>query len=661
MDLRPLLNNLQTGRAANDGTGTALRTGGDMVNDNFFRLGVAFDNTQALVGRNLTAAYAAVDQVRASLTAGRLLVNTKADLLALHPGEKTLATVAMDADVNNRGSWYFDPAGAAAWVQYPDRADLLQASLDGLTATVKAGRVYNVLDYMPAAVQVKIQAGGAALNYGDLDQYVTIAVTDLNQSPTGGVLYFPRGTYKLSQRQWITRSNAYIMGDGMGSTLIIFNDGDGSEGFRISHASWSANPTGNYNDVRLQYVGASGFTLSGRGGANGKANRTGLLLGGCGFEGTLQDVEFHGWGLNATVGEDMWDWNIVGCKWTSNGTGQALGAAYPRAMSLRAKYDNSNAIKFLACHWEGNGAGSLDIGGASNAIHVTNCKMEGNGSQGSTWFDDIYIEGGGCVFSNNFVSRDQFQSYWMYVRGKAVIVNGNSLRAPADSRGSPWFKVDPVTDGSVAMQLRIANNTIFGKGDLGQFVFDLRGNVKMHNNDIRLMNGLKAFNVGATGCEIQFNNVIQVGNIGLNSAYMFSLVNGGVFIIDNNTFGGNEYATNGFDPSAFTDANGRLTSRLDFRSRGNVNSSAVAITADGWDTILYGEGYVHTCAIALTTMKRDRLGKKVVLSVGSAGSVKNGSGLYLGAATRSNGWLTLQSVQFSGRVGWQEVSWVPNV
>jgi hypothetical protein len=256
------------------------------------------------------------------------------------------------------------------------------------------------------------------------------------------------------------------------------------------------------------------------------------------------------------------------------------------------------------------------------------------------------------------VSRDKIANYWMRIRGRGVIVMGNTLRGPTDTQGSLWFSVEPLEKGTRAVQARIFGNQIYAKGDLGKYPFNFEGLVKFHDNDVRIQNPAQAFFLGSHGSEVRNNDVTQLGVVQKGS-FLYVVADGTVAEIHSNTYA-NEYARIGIDKTSFNDLNARLSSNLEFKRCGSANGSGIPIDADDFDTLGDGEGFTYTLDVALTSLKRDRLGKRITVLVSPRGEVRAGTNLHLGAKSRRSGVLTLQSIQIGPRSGWQEIAWVPD-
>ncbi|WP_373631330.1 glycosyl hydrolase family 28-related protein [Klebsiella variicola subsp. variicola] len=263
-----------------------------------------------------------------------------------------------------------------------------------------------------------------------------------------GEIYFPAGIYCIGETITIRNGPISWRGDGIWNTIFVpiqnASQHDNTFLFKFENEKWDSNQTRYLHEIML-----CKFSIKGN-----YVNRSAFYLGGCGWDCIIDAVHIWGVGQAAFVCYDLMDTsfrdvriNLCGMYFDAN----KREGNYSHPIMLLSRYDCCNAIRFDACHFEGNFTGVLYVNGRANNISFVNmCKFEENGigSKFGCSFPVILIDSSlaeSIRFNDVFVSHtSKIKNYFIKSNSKHLILNGGSYISPSDEygfTGAKWFHI----------------------------------------------------------------------------------------------------------------------------------------------------------------------------------------------------------------------------
>ncbi|HFO1295779.1 TPA: hypothetical protein ACY3HK_000417 [Klebsiella pneumoniae] len=269
-----------------------------------------------------------------------------------------------------------------------------------------------------------------------------------NDRAPRGEIYFPAGIYCIGDTITVRNGPISWRGDGIWNTIFVplQNDSryDNTFLFKFENEKWSSNQSRYLHEIMLCKFSVKGNYI----------NRSAFYLGGCGWDCIIDAVHIWGVGQAAFVCYDLMDTTFRDVR--INLCGMLVDASkaaenYTHPIMLLSRYDCCNAIRFDACHFEGNFTGVLYINGRANNISFVNmCKFEENGigSKFGFSYPVIFIDSSlaeSIRFNDMFVSHtSKIKNYFVKSNSKHLILNGGSYISPSDEygfTGAKWFHI----------------------------------------------------------------------------------------------------------------------------------------------------------------------------------------------------------------------------
>jgi len=349
-----------------------------------------------------------------------------------------------------------------------------------------------------------------------------VSVLDFGADPTGTAdstaafneallasmrVHIPAGSYRIDGTIRINRTGVTLSGDGMGNTYLFGKSGSTSPVLDIESDGWAANVS--YPGPRISDIVLRDFSISGVY-ATVRSDRDLLRVAGVGFDFHAERVYFYGSGRRAIYGEDLWDAVFSGCRVLNC----AYSNTYHHAVVLAGKTINSNAIRFIGTHFEGNPTGDVWLKDSANQIFFIGNKFEGSNIDAA--YDDfncMLLDSGVAhvMFASNTITLFQKNKavHWFKSSGRSVQINGNTFEHANDMAGACALQLTQPAD---VIGHSVVGNTFYVDGSTASYPLDLGGYMSFADNVINARNPRKLVRVG-DGAKVHDNTFVGKGTV----------------------------------------------------------------------------------------------------------------------------------------------------
>lgn len=478
---------------------------------------------------------------------------------------------------------------------------------------------------------------------------------------------FAAKTYYLNQTIKVRKGTVRWEGAGMYQTLFTPHPDATSAAmqfkyfFDFSSESWVSNATRTLHEVHL-----SGFTFLG----NGSVRRPCMYLGGVGWDCVFDTVHFYSSGLSAIVADDLFDTQFYNIR--INSCGRLHDPAdsadiFTHAVMFRGKYDNCNAIRFIAPHFEANSGGVISITGRSNNIWFDGAKFENNSRTTAAGASYPVVQLSGALidsikFISPFVSHPAatVSQWFLDSNARNVEIIGGSFMSPSDLSGytcERWFNIHRAGWASatrcVGLMASISMMHVNGAATMGDAPIKLYNDAILSIDAPRVTDPNKFIEAGYD-CDININYLTLLGSITpAQQTALFNVVASDAKVnVDVERTVGNISGIiyHNSDMSAAS----RRKSKATIRAQTAQGSGTLS---EGTDTFGYDEGYVWTASGVVQNLPACHVGKQLLVRCpDTSNCLATGGNVFLTSAITGACTVVLQSTNFSFRQGWMEVS-----
>lgn len=508
----------------------------------------------------------------------------------------------------------------------------------------------------------------AAVNFAE-----SINSGTTTRAPRVGIRFAAK-KYYLKQTVKVTKGTVYWEGSGMYQTVFTPHpEANSSElqykyFFDFSSPSWVSNATRTLFEVHLR-----NFTFLG----DGVTLRPVFYLGGVGWDCVFDTVHVWSAGLSAIVADDLFDTQfynlrINSCGYLHNPANASDIFTHP--IMLRGKYDNCNAIRFIAPHFEANFTGVVSITGRSNNIAFTSMPKFENNSRGAASgakYPVISINGTlaeSIKIDNPFVSHPANITEWFIEsNSRHLSLRGGSYMSPSDTSGQTakkWFRIhrDNWVSATrcVGAVIDIDMMHVNGLGDNGVAPISIENDAVVNIKAPRVADPNRFIDI-LYDCQVTIDDLTVLGTItAANQTALFNVT--GANVKADITVKQQQGAVTGLIyVNANMTAASRRISNIILRLQNYQN--AVGSLVSGYDPIGIGEGYVFQASGLVSSLGYCHTGKKMVVRCpDTANCLVTGGNIFLpGGAVTAACTITLMATNFAFRQGWTEISRVNGV
>ena len=508
----------------------------------------------------------------------------------------------------------------------------------------------------------------AAVNFAE-----SINSGTTTRAPRVGIRFAAK-KYYLKQTVKVTKGTVYWEGSGMYQTVFTPHpEANSSElqykyFFDFSSPSWVSNATRTLFEVHLR-----NFTFLG----DGVTLRPVFYLGGVGWDCVFDTVHVWSAGLSAIVADDLFDTQfynlrINSCGYLHNPANASDIFTHP--IMLRGKYDNCNAIRFIAPHFEANFTGVVSITGRSNNIAFTSMPKFENNSRGAASgakYPVISINGTlaeSIKIDNPFVSHPANITEWFIEsNSRHLSLRGGSYMSPSDTSGKTakkWFRIhrDNWVSATrcVGAVIDIDMMHVNGLGDNGVAPISIENDAVVNIKAPRVADPNRFIDI-LYDCQVTIDDLTVLGTItAANQTALFNVA--GANVKADITVKQQQGAVTGLIyVNADMTAASRRISNIILRLQNYQN--AVGSLVSGYDPIGIGEGYVFQASGLVSSLGYCHTGKKMVVRCpDTANCLVTGGNIFLpGGAVTAACTITLMATNFAFRQGWTEISRVNGV
>lgn len=493
------------------------------------------------------------------------------------------------------------------------------------------------------------------------------------RAPRVGI-HFAAKKYYLKQPVKVTKGTVYWQGAGMYQTVFTPHPEANSPElqykyfFDFSSPSWVSNVTRKLQEVHLR-----NFTFLG----DGVTLRPVFYLGGVGWDCVFDTVHVWSAGLSAIVADDLFDTQFYNLRINSCGYLHNPANAediFTHPIMFRGKYDNCNAIRFIAPHLENNFTGVISITGRSNNISFTAMPKFENNSRGAASgavYPVISINGSlaeSIKIDNPFVSHPaNVKAWFIESNSRHLSLRGGSYMSPSDTSGQTakkWIRIH--RDGwasatrCVGAVIDIDTMHVDGVGDTGVAPIIIENDAVVNIKAPRVVNPNRFIDI-LYDCQVTIDQLTVLGNITAeNQTALFNV--DGESVKADITVKQQQGDVNGliYVNSDMTTAS-RRKSKIILRSQNYQNG--VGSLVSGTDPIGYDEGHVFQASGLVSSIGYCHTGKRMTVRCpDTANCLVAGGNIFLpGGAVTSACTITLMATNFAFRQGWTEISRVNGV
>lgn len=494
------------------------------------------------------------------------------------------------------------------------------------------------------------------------------------RAPRVGIRFAAK-KYYLKQTVKVTKGTVYWEGSGMYQTVFTPHPEANSPElqykyfFDFSSPDWVSNATRTLHEVHLRnftFLGDTGNTL-----------RPVFYLGGVGWDCVFDTVHIYSAALSAIVADDLFDTQFYNLRINSCGRLHDPSNAkdiFTHPIIFRGKYDNCNAIRFIAPHFENNFTGVISITGRSNNIIFTGMpKFEQNsrGAASGAKYPVISINGpliDSIKLDNIFVSHPENITEWfLESNSRHLSIRGGSYMSPSDLSGytaKKWFRIH--RDGwasatrCVGAVIDIDMMHVDGLGNTGVAPISIENDAVVNIKAPRVANPNRFIDI-LYDCQVTVDDLTVLGSItAANQTALFNVT--GTSVKADIAVKQQQGAVTGLIyVNADMTTESRRKSKIVLRSQNT--QGGVGSLVSGSDTIGYDEGYVFQASGLVSSLGYCHTGKKMVVRCpDTANCLVTGGNIFLpGGAVTSACTITLMATNFAFRQGWTEISRVNGV
>lgn len=493
------------------------------------------------------------------------------------------------------------------------------------------------------------------------------------RAPRVGIRFASK-KYYLKQFVKVTKGTVYWEGAGMYQTVFTPHPEANETAlqynyfFDFSSPSWVSNATRKLQEVHLR-----NFTFLG----DNTTLRPVFYLGGVGWDCVFDTVHVWGAGLSAIVADDLFDAQFYNLRINSCGYLHDPANAsdiFTHPIMFRGKYDNCNAIRFIAPHLENNFTGVISITGRSNNISFTAMPKFENNSRGAASgakYSVISIDGplaDSIKIDNPFVSHPANITAWfLESNSRHLSLRGGSYMSPSDLSGQTakkWFRIHRDRWSSatrcVGAVIDIDMMHVNGLGDTGIAPISIENDAVVNIKAPRVVDPNRFIDV-TYDCQITIEDLTVLGTItAANQTALFN-VTGADIKADINVKQQQGSVAGLIYVNADMTTASRRKSNIILKSR-NYQTS-VGSLVNGYDPIGVDEGYVFQASGLVSNIGYCHTGKRMVVRCpDTANCLVTGGNIFLpGGVVTAACTITLMATNFAYRQGWTEISRVNGV
>ncbi|WP_275345537.1 hypothetical protein [Klebsiella pneumoniae] len=479
----------------------------------------------------------------------------------------------------------------------------------------------------------------------------------------------PAGEFFIKTRVDLSFGPFALHGEGVYQTVFKIHpsaDSDSDYLFNFSSSGWTAS-----TKTRIAELSLRDFTVLGTTGTSILKHI--FYFRGVGWDFAVENVQIYSPPLSSFTLYDTMDGTFTNVRVNSGGWALTTSTEFTHQISFRGLYDSCNALRFIACHFENNHSGVVDIRGTSNNIYFGGmCKFENNSRNNlvpvfqinGSLSESIKIE-------NVFVSHPAgIGVYWLDSNSRHLSIRGGSFMSPSETGGYTglrWFRIHRTNWGAATACVQLVADIDmmhvdgYGYNGANQFSpFDFEGEVVFRAKAIRLARP-NSFMYINWNCKIDIENLTLLGAV--TSDYQTSLFNVAASSVkaDVNVdkYNGSVVGTVYANP-AMTAAS-RRQSLINVRGK-SLQSSSLTLS-EGADPLGYDESWMWNASGAVANIGYCHTGKRMVVRCANTSNcLVTGGNIFLpGGAVTAACTITLMAMNTSFRQGWVEVSRVAGV
>lgn len=515
----------------------------------------------------------------------------------------------------------------------------IYAALDAVGGAALIGFIQSGLGAIQRTIGSKLRERVSVLDFGADPTGVNDSTAAFNAALVASLkVYAPAGRYLINGIVRMKRDGSSLFGDGWGSTVLFAGDTFIGDTTPVPILSVKSDTWDTLN-TRIVDISVSDLTLTGRNGAT-LSDRDLLGTWGAGFEMNVFRVHLDGVKRRAVYAKDMWDTTFLGCRITHCG----YSNIHHHAVLLDGDIGNSNAVRFIGCHFEGNATGAAWMRNSANQIFFIGNKFEGENAE--VTYDDFHIfhAESGCsniIFSANTVTANQKNpaKHWLYSAATSTQITGGTFQAANDLLGACLLKLEMPAS---LIGSKVVGVSFYADGSTAEYPFDLGGNVVFQANTITVVNPRKLLKT-ANGSTVADNTVVGKGTVNQPGDVFCYFAGSGSFVKDNQI----DNTTKAVANNLFANFNEP------------VPEYAYVSVVSGFDPNQYRSGTVFSASAPITGIASSYHGKQISIQCGGANTITHNSGLEIvlagGANFAPGGWGLINLV-FVMSVGWVEES-----
>lgn len=494
------------------------------------------------------------------------------------------------------------------------------------------------------------------------------ALGSAERQPRRGIKV-PAGEFFIKTRVDLSFGPFALHGEGIYQTVFRIHpsaDSDSDYLFNFTSSGWTAS-----TKTRIAELSLRDFTVLG-------TTATSILkhifyFRGVGWDFAVENVQIYSPPLSSFALYDTMDGTFTNVRINSGGWALTTCAEFTHQINMRGLYDSCNALRFIACHFENNHSGVVDIRGTSNNIYFGGmCKFENNSRNNLVPVFQINGSSSESIkIENIFVSHPAgIKVYWLDSNSRHLSIRGGSFMSPSEIGGYTglrWFRIHRTNWGTTTMcaqlvadidMMHVDGYGYNGTDQVSPFVFE--GEVHFRARAIRLARP-NAFMYINWNCKIDIENLTLLGAV--TGDYQTSLFNVAASSVKadvnvdkyNGSVAGTVYTN-----TAMTTAS-RRQSIVNVRGK-SLQSSLLTLSA-GTDPLGYDESWMWNASGNVANIGYCHTGKRMIVRCADTSNcLVTGGNIFLpGGAVTAACTITLMATNFSFRQGWTEISRVAGV
>ncbi|HCB9078214.1 TPA: hypothetical protein M2O93_005317, partial [Klebsiella pneumoniae] len=250
------------------------------------------------------------------------------------------------------------------------------------------------------------------------------ALGSAERQPRRGIKV-PAGEFFIKTRVDLSFGPFALHGEGIYQTVFRIHpsaDSDSDYLFNFTSSGWTAS-----TKTRIAELSLRDFTVLG-------TTATSILkhifyFRGVGWDFAVENVQIYSPPLSSFVLYDTMDGTFTNVRINSGGWALTSDTEFTHQINMRGLYDSCNALRFIACHFENNHSGVVDIRGTSNNIYFGGmCKFENNSRNNLVPVFQINGSSSESIkIENIFVSHPAgIKVYWLDSNSRHLSIRGGS-------------------------------------------------------------------------------------------------------------------------------------------------------------------------------------------------------------------------------------------